>query len=608
MKSLRIVGFILCILFQHATAQSGGAKKCIDAEPLCGSTLFSYPNTSGIHFVDNYADYGCLTVPVNPAWFYFQVSNDGDLQLKISQATEIDGISDLDVDFVAYGPFEDPRFPCESDLKKQHIVDCSFKTDYVEFLNISNAKAGAYYILLITNFSTKPGFITVEQTYGEATTNCNLLSQPEMRNLASCSGNSLILDATTENGHYYEWHEEIAKDSNAFEPIIGYDDKILEVFESKSYKVNIYDCNRVFLKEIIFKPFFYTTPELSHSIDDYVICVDKDETSAMFDLRSKDGEILNGLNPDEFSISYYQDEVNASLGIHALPDVYIPTLPVEIVYARVVNSQSGELSCHDIVSFLLVTDQYPQTELSDSYLLCLNTNGSESVNTPPIIDTALDTITYRFHWYIDDVLLPDEKQGFLIPTSGGTYSVRISRKTTNCTSVFSTEVVTSAPPLFEAHVTSDPFTESNTVEVTVQDRFTNKDYLYRLDTGDWQNDNRFYNVSLGEHTITVLDPLGCGETTKKLMVMDYPLFFTPNGDGENDTWNIIGMPTSWYAKVNIFDRYGKFIKQITPNNLGWDGTLNGLQLPSDDYWFCMEYTNPSTNTNQIFKSHFTLKR
>ena len=56
----------------------------------------------------------------------------------------------------------------------------------------------------------------------------------------------------------------------------------------------------------------------------------------------------------------------------------------------------------------------------------------------------------------------------------------------------------------------------------------------------------------------------------------------------------------------IFDRYGKFLKQISPNGEGWNGIFNGYYMPADDYWFVIHYLE--NNTIKEFKSHFSLKR
>jgi gliding motility-associated-like protein len=42
------------------------------------------------------------------------------------------------------------------------------------------------------------------------------------------------------------------------------------------------------------------------------------------------------------------------------------------------------------------------------------------------------------------------------------------------------------------------------------------------------------------------------------------------------------------AKIFIFDRYGKLLKQLNPYGVGWDGNYNGNSLPSDDYWYTIQ--------------------
>src|SRR5574343_1414082 len=90
-------------------------------------------------------------------------------------------------------------------------------------------------------------------------------------------------------------------------------------------------------------------------------------------------------------------------------------------------------------------------------------------------------------------------------------------------------------------------------------------------------------------------------------IINYPNYFTPNGDGYNDYWNITDFKHQPVAVINIFDRYGKLIKQMSPASIVWDGKLNGKYLPSTDYWFTIEYTTPS-GEKSVFKSHFSLKR
>ena len=131
--------------------------------------------------------------------------------------------------------------------------------------------------------------------------------------------------------------------------------------------------------------------------------------------------------------------------------------------------------------------------------------------------------------------------------------------------------------------------------------------IYALDDGAWQDSNVFTGVEPGTHTVLVADLEGCTNLTIDVTVIDYPKFFTPNGDGFNDTWNIIGLNQP-DAKLYIFDRYGKLLKQLsaTDQSKGWDGTYNGAQLPSTDYWFTIDFKE--NDQQKQFKSHFSLKR
>ncbi|WP_185963885.1 T9SS type B sorting domain-containing protein [Flavobacterium restrictum] len=116
----------------------------------------------------------------------------------------------------------------------------------------------------------------------------------------------------------------------------------------------------------------------------------------------------------------------------------------------------------------------------------------------------------------------------------------------------------------------------------------------------------FSNLSNELHIVRVRDLNGCTNLSKEIFILGYPKFFTPNGDGVNETWNINGFDSYANEKIYIFDRYGKLLKQINSKMLGWDGTYNGHPLPSSDYWFKVVYFKDGISKE--FNSHFSLKR
>lgn len=138
----------------------------------------------------------------------------------------------------------------------------------------------------------------------------------------------------------------------------------------------------------------------------------------------------------------------------------------------------------------------------------------------------------------------------------------------------------------------------------------NGNYVYWLDEeGIPQYSSYFTNVSSGIHTIYVQSADSCGDVlSTQVIVLNNPRFFTPNGDGYNDYWQVSGLENQPDARIYIFDRYGKLLKDMNTTDQGWDGTYNGHQLFSTDYWFKLSYRDPVTNESKEFRSHFSMKR
>lgn len=285
----------------------------------------------------------------------------------------------------------------------------------------------------------------------------------------------------------------------------------------------------------------------------------------------------------------------------------------QVIWARVDNDTPdvGGMDtsiCYAVASLTLEVNPLPVFDLEDSYILCVGLNGSE-VLSPLVLDTGLSAPTYTFEWLFNGTVIAGATSGSYMPTEGGMYSVNVTDVTsspnTMCVGTDTTEVIESAPPAVVATVTTDAFADTHVIEVSVDGP---GDYEYSLDNGAWQDEPIFVDVSIGEHVVTARDKNGCGEASDNVMVMDYPKFFTPNGDGYNDTWNISAINGQPNAKIYIFDRYGKLLKQLSPTGAGWNGTYNGNQLPTSDYWFVVEYNEPNTGDRKEFKAHFTLKR
>lgn len=262
-------------------------------------------------------------------------------------------------------------------------------------------------------------------------------------------------------------------------------------------------------------------------------------------------------------------------------------------------------SCPATTTLNFVVNPIPNIDLNANgwanQLVCTNLP-SFTVTINAGVPSGTPTSSYTYQWYFNNVLIPNATYYSLTVNAGGTYSVLVT-SIFGCSVTRTIEVTTSIIASIE-DINIVDLTDFNSVEVIVTG---NGDYVYSIQEpyGPYQASNFFENVPMGMHTVYIKDLNGCGIAQQTISVLGVPKFFTPNGDGYNDTWNLRGANSKYYPNsiVRIFDRYGKLIKQITPLGEGWDGIYNGTLAPADDYWYSLQIDNGRTA-----KGHFSLKR
>jgi len=166
--------------------------------------------------------------------------------------------------------------------------------------------------------------------------------------------------------------------------------------------------------------------------------------------------------------------------------------------------------------------------------------------------------------------------------------------------------VTIEPIMATAAVVTEKFENQQQIIATVEG---DANYVFSIDDNEFQESPIFNDVEPGVHFVTIADENHCFEKNIRLVVLDYPKFFTPNGDGFNDTWNIKNKQELASATIYIFDRYGKPLYEIPyDNSEGWNGLYDNNQLPASDYWFKIVYTEEPKGVVKEKMGHFTLKR
>ncbi|ESU27103.1 hypothetical protein FLJC2902T_22450 [Flavobacterium limnosediminis JC2902] len=273
-----------------------------------------------------------------------------------------------------------------------------------------------------------------------------------------------------------------------------------------------------------------------------------------------------------------------------------------VIYT-IVPSANG---CNGIpITITFMVNPLPQPQIQDGFI-CVD-QGTGTVLSNHTLDTGLGNAGHDFVWFLDGVEIQGATSSTYIANQAGVYSVLATDTLTGCVSepVEATVTESYTGQSLNLYV-NEAFSGNPTITAIVTGGSGN--FEYQLDGGAYQTSNVFTGILPGLHEVHVIDVNACTDLTKTVFVIGYPHFFTPNGDGYNDTWNIWDLQDQPDAEILIFDRYGKLIKQITPAGDGWNGTYDGQPLPSTDYWFTVKFKDGVNREQRIFKSHFSMKR
>ncbi|WP_309642528.1 T9SS type B sorting domain-containing protein [Flavobacterium sp.] len=312
-----------------------------------------------------------------------------------------------------------------------------------------------------------------------------------------------------------------------------------------------------------------------------------------FDTATIQSQILNGQTG--MVVKYYNSNSQAIQS--PLPNPFITASQnVTAVVENPIN-----LTCPASIVIPFVVKPTPKITLIGRNLICSNDPGFFTTIDAAIVDGS-SISNYTFQWYVDGSIIPGATHYTLDVNVPGTYTVDVTTAL-GCLKTRIIDVVASDVAHIDA-ININDLTESNSVEIIATGSGT---LVYSIDSVDtFQYSNLFNDVPYGIHQVYVKDINGCGVVGPvEIYVLGIPKFFTPDGDGINDTWNLKGSSNNFNknARIRIFDRHGKFIKEVFGADQGWDGNYHGHQLPSEDYWYVIELED-----QRIFRGHFSLTR
>jgi len=331
-----------------------------------------------------------------------------------------------------------------------------------------------------------------------------------------------------------------------------------------------------------------------NNISDFFTCENSDfitgNNQGRFDLVVIEQQIRDELNiPRTTTLSFHKTRLDAQTNVNAIEDEFVTSSTTLFI-----KGQEADLSCAGIQEFNLIVNSNLFIDLEDEYTICFDPN----LKDPIIVDVGSQFD--RYEWKNASGFILSNSQEYTV-NAVGEFSVTVY-KTENgitCSNEKIFRVVNPEPPSF---LNVDVNTEDETNNIVSVEILGNSSYEFSLDNENYFGNGTSYtftNVTAGLKTLFVRDLNECEQPIEtKVSVIGFKKFFTPNGDGRNDYWNINGLDASNFQSINvrIFDRFGNLIYRILDfSTLGWDGTINGNISIENNYWFKAQIVDRDDN-------------
>ena len=658
----KLLFFLLFLTVNLVNAQDPSGLTLSEARPFCSDSGAQFPNThngsnslSGPVLVEEtLPDFGCLfpQLRVNPTWYFLKIETSGDLNLKLISYTSND--VRMDTDFIAWGPFSEDVFNeiinngDGQELTGDTIIGCEKSTSqpFEEDIIINDAIVDEYYIVMITNYSGNEGYSTLEEQNPDdpntGTTDCFVNDAPTITSTAvttatediaytytitteDVDGDIVTVSATglpswlTLSGNTLSGTP-TEGDTGSEITITATDDgdgalTATQIFTIVVIPVN--DAPTITSTSVTTatEDIAYTYTITTEDVDGDVVTV---SASGLPSWLTLSGDTLSGTPTEgdtgsEITITATDDGDGALTATQIFTIVVTPVNDAPVAVADTATVlEDAEATSIDVLSNDTDEEGDPLTLVSvtTSGTGTVTVNGTLLEYTPAADFNGTEEVSYT----VSDGLLTSAGVLTITVTPVNDAPIAIEDIASVLENAFMTSIdVISNDIDIDGDIlslTAVSYSGLGTVVVNV-DEFS-VDYTPAPNFIGTEIIN--YSVtdgilsSEGVLKINVITPEEIQITKPELNI---PKFFTPNGDGINDTWNIKWNNVSNYRiiEVNIYNRYGKILKKLTSFDNGWDGTYNGKLMPPNDYWVAIKLV-PMNETKRIIieTSNFSLIR
>jgi len=354
---------------------------------------------------------------------------------------------------------------------------------------------------------------------------------------------------------------------------------------------------------------------------DPILVESKGAGFSSFDFDEKITEIKSLFTPISVKVDIYTSSADAQTQTN--PITGINEIVSHLYYARIENEITK--SCVGVGTFNTVLNYLPDITFSQKeQLLCVSNPLDEPQTNTTLLSSQFGKTIEYFTWYLNGEEIPGATKSSYPATEKGTYFVEAYKYYINdpasnlddtyCVGYSTIQVNISNPAAIEdSNLSIVDDAPNNLLSINDLNILGHGDYEFGVDVlennNNYQESSEFDYLTPGFHTLYIRDKNGCGVSSKKFAILAYPKYFTPNNDGINDHWKLVGLDHTKYksTKVQIYNRFGKLLKTINLQGDAWDGSYNGKLLHSDDYWFIVELIDIN-NITIIKKGHFSLLR
>lgn len=264
-------------------------------------------------------------------------------------------------------------------------------------------------------------------------------------------------------------------------------------------------------------------------------------------------------------------------------------------FSLVLNTASGydsylwQNGSTDSVFFATTEGQY--YVVATDY--CRTTSDSIYItqSDPPVFDLGMNaqlcdnaTITLApGNEYISYLWQDGSSDPSLIVSAAGVYSVTVT-DTSGCVGYDSIEIQHNQTPFVELGPDGE-LCNNNSVLLNAQNSLLDVDYLWQ----DGSLEQTFLAFTEGVYSVTVSNECGMGTDTIVFehcpeCIVDLPSAFSPNGDGKNDVFRILGQGFT-NVHLLIYNRHGELLFETFDASIGWDGFYKGKVQENEVYYY-----------------------